>query len=102
VQVAGDAAAVLAGHPQVGASGIQHDLELLRWGADGDFTEVLSVEEVAHGDWVTGFGFDGSLAEHLLETGLGPNAHVLLTEVLHLLVDVDTLLARYVSVMRRG
>lgn len=40
VEVAGDGAAGLGGDPEVGASGVEDDLEVLRWVADGDLGEV--------------------------------------------------------------
>ena len=43
VEIAGDGAAVLAWHPEVGAAGIKHHLELLRGCSDGDLGEVLGV-----------------------------------------------------------
>ena len=72
VEVAGNGAAVTAGNPQVGATGVQNDLELLRRSADGDLREVLSVEEVADGNGVaTLLGLDGGLLEHLVGVALG-------------------------------
>jgi hypothetical protein len=93
VQVAGNGAAVTAGNPQVGATGVQNDLELLRRGADGDLREVLSVEEVADGDGVAALlGLDGGLLEHLLGVCLGTDAHVLLAERVHVVTNVGVLL----------
>lgn len=40
VKVAGDGAAGLRRNPEVGAAGVENDLELLRWRADGDGREV--------------------------------------------------------------
>jgi len=93
VQVAGNGAAVAAGNPQVGATGVQNDLELLRRSADGDLREVLSVEEVADGDGVAALlGLDGGVLEHLLGVGLGTDAHVLLAERVHVVTNVGVLL----------
>lgn len=105
VEEAGDGVALRGRNPQVGAAGIENDLEGLRGGADGDLGEIcrcaledamdgsrrvtltLSVEEVAHGDDVTALGMDGGLAEHLLHLILGSDAHILLAEVLDMVVD---------------
>jgi hypothetical protein len=92
VQVAGDRAAVTAGHPQVGATGVQDDLELLRRSADGDLGEVLGVQEVADGDGVAALGLDGGVLEHLVGVALRADAHVLLAERLHVLSNVGVLL----------
>ena len=48
-------------------------------------------EEVADGNWVALLGFDRGLLEHLLRNALRPNAHVLLPERLHLLIDIGVL-----------
>jgi hypothetical protein len=93
VQVAGNGAAVTAGNPQVGATGVQNDLELLRRSADGDLGEVLSVEEVADGNGVTALlRLDGGVLEHLLDVALGADAHVLLAERVHVVANVGILL----------
>jgi hypothetical protein len=93
VQVAGDGAAVTTGNPQVGATGVQNDLELLRRSADGDLREVLSVEEVADGDGVAFLRLDGGLLEHLLGMALGTDAHVFLAKSLHVVTNVGVLLS---------
>lgn len=93
VEVAGNGAAVTAGNPQVGATGVQNDLELLRRSADGDLREVLSVEEVADGDGVAALlRLDGGLLEHLIGVALGADAHVLLAERVHVIANVGILL----------
>ena len=92
VQVAGDRAAVTAGNPQVRAAGVQDDLELLRRSADGDLGEVLGVQEVADGDRVAALRLDGGVLEHLIGVALRADAHVLLTERLHVLTNVGVLL----------
>ena len=83
------------GHPEVGAAGVEDHLELLRRRADGDVGEVLCIQEVADGDWVVLLGLNGVFAlvaaEELFEMSLWPNAHVLLPEGLHVLVDVGIL-----------
>lgn len=43
MQVASDAAAGLGGNPKVGAACVQHNLEGLGRGTDGDFREVCEV-----------------------------------------------------------
>jgi hypothetical protein len=93
VQVAGNGAAVAAGNPQVGATGVQYDLKLLRRGADGDLREILSVEEIADSDGVALLGLDRGLLEHLVGVALGTNAHVLLAESLHVFTNVGVLLS---------
>ena len=93
VEVAGNGAAVTAGNPQVGATSVQNDLELLRRSADGDLREVLSVEEVADGNGVAALlGLDGGLLEHLVGVALGADAHVLLAKRLHVVTNVGVLL----------
>ena len=41
MEIAGDAAALARGNPEVGASRVEDDLEVLGRGADGDLREVL-------------------------------------------------------------
>ena len=40
VQVAGDGTALSRWNPEIGATCVQDDLEVLRWRANGDFREV--------------------------------------------------------------
>lgn len=89
VQVTSDRAAVLARHPQVGAAGVQYNLELLRRRTDLDLGEVLGVQEVADSDRVALLRLEGLLLEHLFHITLGPDAHVLLAQGLHVVADVS-------------
>jgi hypothetical protein len=93
VEVASDGAAVTAWDPKVGATSIQHNLELLRRGTDGDLGEVLSVQEVADGDGMAVLlALVGGLLEHLVGVALGTHTHVLLAKGVHVVADVGVLL----------
>lgn len=93
MEVAGNAATVLRWHPQVGAASVQHDLECLRRCANLDLREVLGVQEVLDGYWVT----FGSIECWLLEDRITPVqakswAHVLLCQRGDMCTDVGVLL----------
>lgn len=105
VEVAGDAAALLGGDPEVGAARIEDNLECLGRGTDGDLGEVcsksvlgvtrggggrltLGVHEVGDGDGVDAIGLGNFGLEHVVGGSVGASgAHVLLTEVLDMLRD---------------
>ncbi len=53
---------------------------------------TLSVHEVGDRDWVVALGVDFHALEDGIGVSRGPNAHVLLAQVLHLRIDGDCLL----------
>jgi hypothetical protein len=53
VQVAGDRVALGRRDPEVGAARVEHDLERLRWRAEGDLGEVWTEVSCCRGGWRT-------------------------------------------------
>ena len=41
MKVASDGTTLLRRYPEIGRAGVEDDLESLRWGADGNFREIL-------------------------------------------------------------
>lgn len=100
MEVAGDRVALRGRNPEVGAAGVEDNLEGLGRSAEGDLGEVwnelvvvmyccghggvarrtLGIQEVADGYRVRSVGDVGSL-EHLLHVGLRLDAHVLLSKL---------------------
>ena len=92
VEVAGDGSTVGRWDPEIGATSVQNDLELLRWVADGNLGEVLRIQEVVNRDKVAILGVIRLLLEHLLGVAVRANAHVLLTQTADVVGDVGALL----------
>ena len=88
VEIASDRATLGRRHPEVGAASIEDDLEALWRSTDGDLGEILSVQEVLHGDSVVLLALEAGV----LEGRLGVSAEVLLAESASMLSDVCVLL----------
>lgn len=94
MQIAGDGAAVLARHPQVGAAGVENDLEVLRRSSDGDLGEVLRIQEIVDRHWVVLLWLNGVfafVAEELFDVPLRAASHVFLGQPSHVIANVGVL-----------
>lgn len=116
VEVAGDGVALRRRNPEIRATGVEDDLECLRWRTDGDLGEVciskalvletsldrpegltLGVEEVVDEDIVATLGMNLIFLEELVDMLGRTNSHVFLSQRAHLVVDVDIVLRLVVS-----